>query len=182
MSEMTATAEMTMSDLLDAYPGAQRALFRKYHIGGCSSCGFRPDETLEGVCARNEGLDPDEVLMAVQAGHEADEAMMLDPVEVKALRDAGVEAVEILDIRTAEEYEAVHLAGSRRLDQASMQETLSLSPKDRLLVLLDHDGKRSLDAAAYLAGHGFTNVKCLRGGIDAWSVVIDSTLPRYTLE
>ena len=35
-----------MAELLEAYPGAQRALFRNYHIGGCSSCGFRPDETL----------------------------------------------------------------------------------------------------------------------------------------
>ena len=28
---------MTMSEVLRAYPGAQRALFAKYHIGGCSS-------------------------------------------------------------------------------------------------------------------------------------------------
>jgi len=35
-----------MSKVLEAFPGAQRALFRRYHIGGCSSCAFRPDETL----------------------------------------------------------------------------------------------------------------------------------------
>jgi len=35
-----------MSQALEAYPGAQRALFRRYHIGGCSSCAFRPDERL----------------------------------------------------------------------------------------------------------------------------------------
>src|SRR5262245_42682416 len=35
-----------MSAVLESFPGAQRALFRRYHIGGCSSCGFRPDETL----------------------------------------------------------------------------------------------------------------------------------------
>ena len=49
-----------MAALLEAYPGAQRALFRNYHIGGCSSCGFRPDETLADVCDRNGGLDPEE--------------------------------------------------------------------------------------------------------------------------
>jgi len=177
---MTATAEMTMADLLAAFPGAQRSLFRHYHIGGCSSCGFRPDETLAGVCARNGGLDPEEVLQNVRSAHEQDQKMMLAPAEVKALLDAG--ETGLFDIRTREEYDAVHIEGSRHFNQQLMQETLSTWPKDRLLLLLDHNGSRSLDAAAYFAGHGFTNVKCLQGGIDAWSVEVDPNLPRYTLE
>jgi rhodanese-related sulfurtransferase len=39
-----------------------------------------------------------------------------------------------------------------------------------------------MDAAAYFLGHGFPNVKSLRGGIDAWSVEVDPSLPRYHLE
>jgi rhodanese-related sulfurtransferase len=171
---------MTMADLLAQYPGAQRALFRAYHIGGCSSCGFRPDETVAEVCRRNDDLDPAEVLTTVRAAWEQDEAMMISPAELKARLDAGT--VEVLDIRTKEEREAVHIAGTRHFDQTVMQEILGSNPKDRLLVILDHTGARSLDAAAYFAGHGFTNVKCLRGGIDAWSEQIDPTLPRYTLE
>ncbi|MEI6339392.1 MAG: rhodanese-like domain-containing protein [Verrucomicrobiota bacterium] len=177
---MTLTAEMTMAGLLEAYPGAQRALFRKYHIGGCASCGFRPDETLAGVCERNGGLDPEEVLENIRAAHEQDEQIMLSPGAVKELLDAGM--ADIFDIRTHEEYEAVHIAGTRHFNQQLMQETLATAPKDRLLVLLDHTGTRSLDAAAYFAGHGFTNVHCLRGGIDTWSVAVDPSLPRYTLE
>ena len=46
-----------MRDVLEVFPGAQRALFRQYHIGGCSSCGFGPEETLAQVCARNGGLN-----------------------------------------------------------------------------------------------------------------------------
>jgi hypothetical protein len=38
-----------------------------------------------------------------------------------------------------------------------------------------------MDAASYFAGHGFTNVKSLTGGIDAWSATIDSTVPRYEI-
>jgi len=34
-----------MSAVLENFPGAQRALFRRYHIGGCSSCGFQPPST-----------------------------------------------------------------------------------------------------------------------------------------
>jgi rhodanese-related sulfurtransferase len=41
---------------------------------------------------------------------------------------------------------------------------------------------KSLDAAAYFTGQGFSNVRCLRGGIDAWSREIDAKIPRYRLE
>ena len=63
-----------------------------------------------------------------------------------------------------------------------MQKILSAWPKNDLLVIYDHQGTRSLDAAAYFQGHGFENVKSLRGGIDAWSTEIDPKLPRYHLE
>jgi rhodanese-related sulfurtransferase len=105
---------------------------------------------------------------------------MIAPQEVKELLEA--KKVEILDIRTREEHEAVHVEGAQFLDQTLLQAILANKPKGDLLVILDHNGSRSLDAAAYFAGHGFTNVQCLRGGIDAWSVEVDPSLPRYTLE
>lgn len=169
-----------MADLLAAYPGAQRALFKAYHIGGCSSCGFRPDETVAEVCARNGDLDSVQVIETVRTAWEQDQTMLMAPLDVKVLK--AVEPVEILDIRTREEFDAVHVEGSRHFDQAVMQEVLASWPKDKLLVIIDHQGTRSLDAAAYFAGHGLSNVKCVRGGIDAWSVEADPTLPRYTLE
>jgi rhodanese-related sulfurtransferase len=177
---MTSTADMTMAELLETYPGAQRALFRNYHIGGCASCGFRPDETLAEVCHRNDDLNPEQVLESVRLAWEQDERIMISPEEVKDLLET--KGVEILDIRTREEYDAVRIEGARFLDQALLQQLLATKPKDELLIFLDHDGSRSLDAAAYFAGHGFTNIKCLRGGIDAWSVRVDPSLPRYTLE
>src|SRR5215212_2890104 len=71
--------DITMKELLVQFPGAQRALFRKYHIGGCASCGFSPDETLAGVCARNENLDVGEVIDHITASEEADVAMQIEP-------------------------------------------------------------------------------------------------------
>jgi rhodanese-related sulfurtransferase len=50
------------------------------------------------------------------------------------------------------------------------------------MVLYDHRGRQSLDAAAYFMGQGFRNVRCLRGGIDAWSREADAKIPRYRLE
>lgn len=177
---MTITAASTMQDLLAAYPGAQRALFRRYHIGGCSSCGFRPDETLEQVCARNGDLDPDEVLEHIRTSHEQDLKILIEP---KALADLlqRDRSVKLLDIRSREEFDAVRLEGSMLLSQPVLQDMLSRWPRNQAFVILDHQGRQALDAAAYFLGHGFENVRCLRGGIDAWSLEVDPQVPRYRL-
>jgi hypothetical protein len=78
----TVSPESPMRAVLAAFPGAQRALFRRYHIGGCSSCGFSPDETLAGVCARNGNLDTNEVLAHIQSSHEQDAKVLIPPPEL----------------------------------------------------------------------------------------------------
>jgi len=172
---------ISMGKLLGQFPGAQRALFRKYHIGGCSSCGFSPDETLAGVCARNENLNVDEVAQHIIASHQADAAMQIEPRELFNRIVSG-EKVYLLDVRTREEWEAVKLADSHLFTQELMQEILTKESRTDLFVIYDHKGARSMDAAAFFQGHGFENVKSLRGGIDAWSAEVDSKLPRYHLE
>ena len=182
---MNATVEIdpqiTMKELLERYLGAQRALFRRYHIGGCASCGFSPEETLAGVCARNENLDTDEVTEHILASDAADRAMQIEPRELSE-RIATAENVHLLDIRTREEFDAVQLPGAHLFTQEFMQEILAKWSRADLLVIYDHQGARSMDAAAYFQGHGFENIKSLRGGIDAWSVEIDPKLARYHLE
>ncbi len=170
-----------MKELLEQFPGAQRAMFRKYHIGGCASCGFRPEETLAGVCARNENLHVDEVIEHITTSHEADLALQIEPREL-ADRLAVNEPVYLLDVRTREEFEAVKLPGAHLFTQELIQEILGSGSRTNLFVIYDHTGARSLDAAAYFQGHGFENVKSLRGGIDAWSAEVDSHLPRYHVE
>jgi rhodanese-related sulfurtransferase len=177
----TIDPNVTMKELLVQFPGAQRALFRKYHIGGCSSCGFSPEETLAGVCARNENLNVDEVTDHIIASHEADLAMQIEPREL-ADRLANGEPVYLLDVRTREEFEAVKLPGSNLFTQELMLEITSNGSRTNLFVIYDHTGARSMDAAAYFQGHGFENVKSLRGGIDAWSAEVDPKLPRYHVE
>jgi rhodanese-related sulfurtransferase len=179
----TATIDhnITMRDLLEQFPGAQRALFRRYHVGGCSSCGFSPDETLAGVCARNEGLDVDEVTEHILASDAADRAMQVEPRELSERLAAG-ETIHLLDIRTREEFDSVKLPGAHLFTQEFMQEILAHWSRTDLLVIYDHQGTRSMDAAAYFQGHGFEQIKSLRGGIDAWSTEVDPKLPRYHLE
>jgi rhodanese-related sulfurtransferase len=164
--------------VLEAYPGAQRALFRGYHIGGCSSCSFQADETLQQVCARSGGLKPEEVLEHIRAGHQEDAKVLIEPKEL-AQWVRQDKTVRLVDVRSREEFDAVHIEGSILLSQPVMREILSEGSNDRPLVIIDHEGKKALDAAAYFTGHGLRNVRCLRGGIDAWAVQVDSGMRRY---
>jgi rhodanese-related sulfurtransferase len=47
------------------------------------------------------------------------------------------------------------------------------------LVVYCHHGMRSLSGAAILEQLGFENVASLAGGIDAWAMEVDQTMPRY---
>ena len=168
-----------MSAVLEAFPGAQRALFRRYHIGGCSSCGFQPTETLAQVCQRN-GVNVDEVIAHIKTSHEPDAKILIEPKELAALLKQNP-AVKLLDVRSREEFEAVRIEGSVLMSQPVMQEIMASGSNTQPLVIIDHKGRQGLDAAAYFMGHGLENVRCLRGGIDAWSQEVDANVRRYDL-
>src|SRR5205823_4925263 len=136
---------------------------------------------LAGVCARNENLDVNAVIDHIIESDAADQAMQIEPSELSDSMSRG-QPVHLLDVRTREEHEAVKIDGAELFTQELMQRIMSEWPKSELLVVYDHQGSRSLDAAAYFQGHGFENVKSLRGGIDAWSAEVDPKLPRYHLE
>ncbi|HTV62013.1 MAG TPA: rhodanese-like domain-containing protein [Verrucomicrobiae bacterium] len=169
-----------LREVLEAFPGAQRALFRRYHIGGCSSCGFTPDETLAQVCARNGNLDVAEVLAQIRSSHEQDAKVLISPKELAELLD-GDKTIKLVDVRSREEFEAVHIEGAILLSQAVMQQLMASGSNSNPIVVIDHAGKNGLDAAAYFMGHGLQNVRCLRGGIDAWAREVDPKMRRYKL-
>ncbi|MGO8764281.1 MAG: rhodanese-like domain-containing protein [Limisphaerales bacterium] len=174
------TFQSPMRDVLEVFPGAQRALFRHYHIGGCSSCGFSPDETLPQVCARNGNLDVAEVLEHIQSSHEQDARILIAPTELAGLMQQD-KSLKLVDVRSREEFEAVHIDGSVLLSQPVMQELMASGSNTNPIVVVDHAGKNGLDAAAYFMGHGLQNVRCLRGGIDAWAQEVDMKMRRYKL-
>ncbi len=177
---MNITANSPMSSVLEAFPGAQRALFRRYHIGGCSNCGFQPTETLGQVCERNGGLDVNEVLAHIRSSHEQDAKILINPKELAEWRQQDA-AVRLLDVRSREEFEAVHIEGSVLMSQDTMRQIMSDGSNTRPLVIVDHQGKTALDAAAYFMGHGLQNVRCLRGGIDAWAQEVAPGMRRYVV-
>jgi rhodanese-related sulfurtransferase len=174
------TPDLTMGEVLDRLPGAKRALFRHFHLGGCSSCAFSPQETLEQLSRRNQ-LDPQAVLRTLLAGHEEDAKILVSPREARQWLDSG-EAL-LIDARTREEHEAVHIPGDAFLTN-ELSRSLIEGPEDpgKWLVLYDHQGRHVLDAASYFIGHGLKRVRALQGGIDAWALELDPEMPRYCLE
>ena len=177
---MDINADSPMHNVLQTFPGAQRALFRQYHIGGCSSCGFSPDETLAQVCARNGALNVNEVLAHIQSSHELDARILLSPTELAALLQTDP-SIKLVDVRSREELEAVHIAGSVLLSQDVMRDIMGSGSDQHQIVVIDHQGRNALDATAYFLGHGLRNVRCLRGGIDAWAQEVDPQIRRYRL-
>ena len=147
---------------------------------GCASCGFSPSETLASVCKRNDNLPVDEVVATIIAAQDADQQMQISPEELAERLRAGGQ-IPLIDVRSREEWETVHIDGATFFTQELMQEMMSEWPKDREIVFVCHHGVRSLDAASYFAGHGFEHVRSMTGGIDAWSVEVDPELPRYHL-
>src|ERR1700689_1030522 len=177
---MSATSQSPMSAVLENFPGAQRALFRRYHIGGGSSCGVRPDEKLAQGCARNGDLDGGGVLAHIQSSHEQDAKVLISPAELAGLlqRDPSV---KLVDVRSREEFEAVNIAGSVLLSQDVMRELMASGSNTNPIVVIDHAGKKGLDGGGKFLGHGLQNVRCLRGGIDAWAQEVEPKMRRYKL-
>ncbi|MBK7642788.1 MAG: rhodanese-like domain-containing protein [Planctomycetes bacterium] len=171
------TPDMTMEQILAIAPAAQRALFQRYHVGGCSSCGFQPTDTLAQVCKDHNILDVKEVLKTIHHAQDADTRLNVDVQTVKAWLDKG-EDFSFIDVRTPQELAIAHIKQAEPLDYDAPDKYMSL-PKDRRIVFSCHTGVRSLDVAAYFAGHGFTQVHSMRGGIEAWSLEVDPSVPRY---
>lgn len=169
-----------MGELLGQMPGARRALFARYHLGGCQSCGFSDRETLAELCERAGGLPVDEVLEHLRTSAELDEAMLVSAGDLRQWLQSD-RPPRLIDTRTREEHEAVSLPGSEFLDQ-DLQQALFGGDPEQPLVLYDHTGRDVLDRCAWFHGHGLRRTLALRGGIDAWSREVDPTVPRYRLE
>jgi rhodanese-related sulfurtransferase len=101
----------------------------------------------------------------------------LSAPDLKALLESST-AIELVDVRTEEERAIATIDGSRLLDQA-YHDALLLRDRDTPIVFQCHHGVRSQDAAEYFRRAGFRNLYNLRGGIDAWSLLVDTSVPRY---
>jgi len=85
----------------------------------------------------------------------------------------------LLDVREPYEYSLAKLEGSVLIPLGTLPQSIEKLDRNAEIVAYCHHGMRSADAVGFLLQQGFTNVKNLVGGIDAWSVQVDPTVPRY---
>jgi rhodanese-related sulfurtransferase len=104
----------------------------------------------------------------------------ISPRELAA-RLAAREPTFLLDVREPWEHAFVALADSTLLPLGELPARHGdlHVPPGALVVAYCHHGVRSLSAASFLVGQGWPAVSSLAGGIDAWAIDVEPTLPRY---
>lgn len=85
----------------------------------------------------------------------------------------------LLDVREPHEYQLARIENSVLIPLGQIQQKLNELDPENETVVICHHGMRSQQVADYLDYCGFKNVSNLVGGIDAWSIECDSTVPRY---
>jgi rhodanese-related sulfurtransferase len=85
----------------------------------------------------------------------------------------------VIDVREQWEYDIAHLEGSVLIPLSSLPTRVDSLDPTLTYALLCHHGMRSEMAGNWMAQHGFTQLINIDGGIDAWSVEVDPSLPRY---
>jgi len=98
--------------------------------------------------------------------------------DLKDRLDKG-DTIFLLDVREPHEYSMAKIEGSVLIPLGELPTSLDKLNSNDEIVALCHRGMRSADAVGFLMQQGFSNVKNLIGGIDAWSVEVDSEVPRY---
>jgi rhodanese-related sulfurtransferase len=85
----------------------------------------------------------------------------------------------VIDVREPFEYAICRIPGAQLKPMGETPNWMNDLDPEAEIVLQCHTGVRSLQVAMYLQRNGFKNVVNLRGGIEAWSVEVDPSVPRY---
>lgn len=136
----------------------------------CPICSEHPTQTglidYEQFC----GIDP--------RGETVEQAFEISVLELKDWLDQG-RPVSILDVRNPQEWDVCRIDGARLIPLPELQDRLGeLDPADTLVVHC-HSGMRSARAVNFLRQMGFSRAVNLGGGINAWSLQVDPSVPRY---
>ncbi|MCA1957051.1 MAG: rhodanese [Nitrospira sp.] len=105
-------------------------------------------------------------------------SFIITPKELKTRLDRGDKLV-LLDVREPWEHAIAKLENSVLIPLGTLPQSLEKLDRNAEIIAYCHHGMRSGDATAFLLQQGFSNVKNLIGGIDAWSLQIDHGVPRY---
>ena len=100
-----------------------------------------------------------------------DEPAKVAPVKIEQAERLIADGVQLLDVRTQEEWDEGYLKGAKRVDFTAdgflEKAKAALDPKKPVLVYC-RSGRRSAKATKALRDAGFTTVHDMAGGITAW--------------
>ena len=116
------------------------------------------------------GIHPEE--------ERVEQAFEISAPELKSWLEEG-RPVTVLDVRNPPEWEISRIEGAMLIPLSELQDRLGeLDPADTIVAHCHH-GMRSARAVNLLRQMGFARAINLAGGIDAWSQMVDPTIPRY---
>lgn len=142
---------------------------------------LRPDQRIvilaapgkeEESAVRLGRIGLDGVVGFVDGGPGALSARSLIPAtSVRALESElqGSEDLQVLDVRTAREWEGGHVEGSLNIPLNQLQRRIAEVPRDRPLAVVCKSGYRSSAACSVLARAGVGDLRNVTGGMDAWT-------------
>jgi rhodanese-related sulfurtransferase len=105
----------------------------------------------------------------------------IDPREVKRRMDSG-EKLHLIDVREPNEFAQARIEGGQLIPMRTIPaelQALEAQTDDGALVVFCHHGVRSLNVVNWLREHGVEECQSMAGGINAWSLVVDPSVPRY---
>jgi rhodanese-related sulfurtransferase len=102
----------------------------------------------------------------------------ITPLELKSRLEKG-DSLVLLDVREQWEHAIAKLNGSILIPLGTLPKSLAELDPNSEIIAYCHHGMRSADATNFLLQQGYSNVKNLVGGIDAWSAQVDGSVPRY---
>ena len=173
------TPDTTMEYANQIFPDIHTVLFKECHIG-LPVNPYKKGETLSSLC-QSEGKNLQEVINCLNKEYSEKNIAVITCEELKQKIDSDNKPV-MLDIRESWERDISKIEGSHIINAENNEHVLGTFEKDREIVLIDWKQDRSPSFQKWLNQRGYTNVKCLEGGIDLWVEKIDTRLNRYDID
>lgn len=139
----------------------------------CPLCGKAPSITelidYEGFCG-----------MPAREGTAEDELVQTSASTLASRLEAGEDFV-LVDVRRADEREIARIEGATWIPLDDLEARIGelIPAKEKPIVVHCHHGGRSEKAVRLLLERGFAGAENLDGGIEAWSLTVDPSVPRY---
>jgi len=168
---------LLLLDLLSSDTQAIR-LRRRPGCPGCDAAGGGASPLAMAACDPATGAPPPPPHAPPTPEPPRMSIDQLSPAAVAA-RMASDPSLVLVDVRQGWELELARVPGSLHIPLNELPARVGELDPSRPHALLCHHGMRSEMAASWLAAQGFTALVNVEGGIEAWSMEVDPTIPRY---